>query len=86
MLARCKKKISEELINNEISQEEFTTIINEEKIYRGLNEIIRMMKSQRSDTEKDNLIEESKRKGIDEIITQNSISISIKQCYHLFKV
>ena len=86
MLARCKKKISEELINNEISQEEFTTIINEEKIYRGLNEIIRMMKSQRSDTEKDNLIEESKRKGIDEIITKNSISISIKQCYHLFKV
>ena len=83
MLARCKKKISEELINNEISQEEFTTIINEEKIYRGLNESIRMMKSQRCDTEKDNLIEESKRKGIDEIITQNSISKSIKQCYHI---
>ena len=88
MLARCKlnslgNKISETLINNEISQEEFTTIINEEKIYRGLNESIRMMKSQRCDTEKDNLIEESKRKGIDEIITQNSISKSIKQCYHI---
>ena len=30
-----------------------------------------MMKSQRSDTEKNNLIEEVKRKKIDEIIRQN---------------
>ena len=30
-----------------------------------------MMKSQRSDTEKNNLIEEIKRKEIDEIIRQN---------------
>ena len=30
-----------------------------------------MMKSQSSDTEKKNLIEEGKRKGIDEIIRQN---------------
>ena len=30
-----------------------------------------MMKSQRSDTEKNNLIEEVKRKEIDEIIRQN---------------
>ena len=31
-----------------------------------------MMKSQRSDTKKDNLIEEGKRLGIDEIIRQNA--------------
>ena len=37
-----------------------------------LKESIRMMKTQRSDTEKNYLIEEGKRKGIDEIIRQNA--------------
>ena len=77
MLARSKlnsieSKISEALINNEIGHEDFTTIINEEKNYRELQESIRMMKTQRSDTEKNYLIEEGKRKGIDEIIRQNA--------------
>ena len=31
-----------------------------------------MMKSQRGNTEKNNLIEEDKRKGIDEIIRENT--------------
>ena len=62
MLARSKlnsieSKISEALINNEISHEDFMTIINEEKKCRELKESIRMMKSQRSDNEKINLIE-----------------------------
>ena len=40
MLARSKlnsieNKISESLIKNEINHEDFTTIINEEKKYRG---------------------------------------------------
>ena len=57
MLARSKlnsieSKISEALINNEISHEDFMTIINEEKKYRELKENVRMMNSQRSDTEK----------------------------------
>ena len=57
MVARRKlniieSKISEALINNEISHEDFMTIINEEKKYRELKESIRMMNSQRSDTEK----------------------------------
>ena len=47
-----KSKISEALINNEISYADFTTIINEEKYYRQLKESNRTMKSQRSDTEK----------------------------------
>ena len=50
MLARSKlnsieSKISEALINNQISHEDFITIINEEKNYREL-ESIRMMKGQ----------------------------------------
>ena len=51
MLARCKlssieNKISEALINNQISHEDFITIINEERNYRELKESIRMMKGQ----------------------------------------
>ena len=51
MLARSKlnsieSKISEALINNEISHEDFVTIINEDKKYRELKESIRMMNSQ----------------------------------------
>ena len=51
MLARIKlnsieSKISEALINNQISHEDFITIINEERNYRELKEIIRMMKGQ----------------------------------------
>ena len=45
-------KISEALINNEISHEDFSKITNEEKNYRELKEIISMKKSQRSDTRK----------------------------------
>ena len=50
MLARSKlnsieSKISEALINNEISHEDFMTILNEEKKYRELKESITMMNS-----------------------------------------
>ena len=66
MLARSKlngieSKISEALINNEISHEDFMTIINEEKKYRELKENIKMMNTQRSDSEKIKLIEEGKK-------------------------
>ena len=44
MLARSK--ISEPLINNEISHEDFMTIINEERNYSELKEGIRMVKGQ----------------------------------------
>ena len=57
MLARSQlnsieSKISEALINNEISYEDFMTISNEERNYRELKESIRVMNSQGSDTEK----------------------------------
>ena len=55
------------------------TIINEEKNYRELKEIIRMMKNQRSDIEKINLIEKSEKIDFDEIIKRNeNISSSLK--------
>ena len=61
MLARSKlnnieSKISEALMNNEISHEDFESILNEEKKYRELKENIRMINSQRSDAEKVSLI------------------------------
>ena len=52
MLARFKlnsieSKVSEALINNEITQKAFTTVINEEKSDPELKESIRMTKSQK---------------------------------------
>ena len=44
-----ESKISEALINNEISHEAFMTILNEEKKYGELKENIRMMNSQKID-------------------------------------
>ena len=66
MLARNKlncieSKISEALKNNEISHEDFMTILNEEKKYRELKQSIRLIKSQRSDVEKISWIEEGKK-------------------------
>ena len=51
MLARStlnsmKSKMSESLMNNQISHKDFMTIINEERNYRELKESIRMMKDQ----------------------------------------
>ena len=60
-------------MDNEISHEDFETIINEEKKYRELKESIRMMNSQRSDVEKISLIEEGKRIGINEVIKHSEI-------------
>ena len=78
MLARSKlnsieSKISEALINNEISHKDLMIIINKEKKYRELKESIRMMNSQRSDLEKISLIEEGKKIGINEVIKRNEI-------------
>ena len=56
-----ESKISEALINNEISNEDLMTIINEKIKYRELKESIRMMNSQGIDVEKINLVEEGKK-------------------------
>ena len=57
MLARSKlnsikSKISEALINNEITHENFMFILNEQTKYQELKESIRMMNRQRGDVEK----------------------------------
>ena len=44
---------------------------NKETKYRELKESIRMMNSQKSDTEKNNLIEKSKKIGINEVINNS---------------
>ena len=49
------------------------TIINEEKKYLELKKSIRMMNSQRSNTEIINLIEEGKKISFHEIIKHNEI-------------
>ena len=69
MLARSKlniieSKISQAQMDNEISHEDFETNTNEEKKYRELREVIRMMNSERRDAEKVNLIEEGKKVSI----------------------
>ena len=79
MLARSKlnsieSKISEALINNEISHEDFVTIINEEKKYEKLKKRIKMMNSRRSDVEKVILIEQGNKIGSNEVIKRNEIT------------
>ena len=66
-LNTIKSLISKALIDNKISYEDFTTIINEEKNYHEQ----KMVKSQRSEIERNKLIEDGKRKGVNEIIRQN---------------
>ena len=78
MLARSKLnsiegKMSEALIVNKISNEDFITIINDEECCQELKENIRMIKIQTSDTEKNYLVEEGKQIGIDKIIKRNEI-------------
>ena len=80
MLSRSKlnsieTNLSENLTNSEIysSHENSMTKVNKEKEYRWLKEIIRILNSQRSDTEKINLIEEGKKISIDEVIKRNEI-------------
>ena len=75
VLARSKlnsieSKMPEALINNEVGHGDFMTIFNEEKEYRELKESIRKINS---DVEKNCLIEEGKKIGINEVIKRNKI-------------
>ena len=78
-LNSIESKISKALTKNEISYEDFMTVINEERNYRKLKESIRMINSLRSDSEKIDLIEEGKNIGIDEVIKHSEfINNSLK--------
>ena len=84
MLARSKlisihTTISKALIDSEVGHEDYTTIINEEEKYRRLKEDLRMMTSQRSNAQKNKLIEEVQRIGINETIAQINGNIQKKK-------
>ena len=51
-LNSIERKISEALKFNEISHEDFVTIVNEKKNYKETKESVRIMNSERRDTEK----------------------------------
>ena len=70
-LNRIESNISNVFINNEISHEDFMTIIAEEKKYQEPKESIRMMNIQRSDVQKNNLSEEGI--GVNESTKSNKI-------------
>ena len=76
MLARTKlssieTRISKALIDFNVSHKELITIIDEKENYRKLKEDIRLIKSQRNDTEKDELNEEDEITETNESITEN---------------
>ena len=79
ILNSIENKISEKLINNEISHADFMTIINEEINYREVKESLKVMKIPRIDTEKIILIEKGKNIGIDKIIKRNESINNILQ-------
>ena len=78
-LNSIENKISEKLINNEISHADFMTIINEEINYREVKESLKVMKIPRIDTEKIILVEKDKNIGIDKIIKRNESINNILQ-------
>ena len=56
------------LINNEISHEDLVAIIYEEQNYWELEESIRMMNSQISDSEKIIWLKKVKKIGVDKVV------------------
>ena len=76
-LNSIESKISEALINNEISHEDFMTILNKENKYQELKESIRMMNSQRSNVEKISLIEEGKKNVLMKLLSVVKLLITV---------
>ena len=69
-----EKLSSKALIDSNISLDEFISLINKEKHYLKLKEIIRtkyMVKLKLGEIETDRLIQHGKKIGIDEILKQN---------------
>ena len=70
-LNSIENMISEVQTDNEIGHKEIKTIINEKDKCCNLKESIGMIRSQKSNKERDKLIKDGKDMGIDEIIKQN---------------
>ena len=82
MLARDKlnsieSKISEALINNKISYEDFMTIINKEKKYRELKERIRMTNSKKSEAEKMTWLKKEKKWVLRQLFSSIKLLITV---------
>ena len=76
-LNSIESKTSKALMDNEVSHEDFDTIINEEKKYWELKESIRMMNWQKRDAEKVNLIEEGKKQVIMKLLSIMKLLITV---------
>ena len=76
-LNSTESKISKALVDNEISHEDFETIINEEKEYQELKESIRMMNSHGSDAKKISLIEEGKKWVLMQLLSVMKLLITV---------
>ena len=66
-----EKLSSKALIDSNISLDEFISLINKERHYLKLKEIIRTKYSELGEIETDRLIQHGKKIGIDEILKQN---------------
>ena len=76
-LNSIESKTSKALMDNEVSHEDFDTIINEEKKYWESKESIRMMNWQKRDAEKVNLIEEGKKQVIMKLLSVMKLLITV---------
>ena len=65
------------VLHFQFSNEDFMTVLNEEKKYRELKENIRMMNSQRSDVEKISLIEEGKKWLLMKLLSAMKLLITV---------
>ena len=70
-LCSIKKIQSKAPEDKEISREDFTTIINDERNYDKMKESIRMLKMWKSDVEINKLIKNGIKVGIEEFTKQN---------------
>ena len=76
-LNSIESKTSKALMDNDVSHEDFDTIINEEKKYWESKESIRMMNWQKRDAEKVNLIEEGKKQVIMKLLSVMKLLITV---------
>ena len=76
-LNSIESKISEALINNEISHEVFMTILNEEKKYREVKESIRMMNSEKMMLKKLTLLKKAKKYVLMKLLSVMKLLITV---------
>ena len=76
-LNSIESKISKALMDNEISHEDFETIINEEKKIENWNKELEWWKVKKSDAEKVSLIEEGKKQVLMKLSSVMKLLITV---------